>query len=138
MRTKKERNILIIIVNLQYSENIYIVLEYCQGGELFDIVKNRGPFDDQAAKDFFSQILSAVDYMHKKLVCHRDLSLENILVCLTNFSWIFYLFDLVYRLVICFIYIYFCLIKVADENGTLKLADFGLARFMNRSAETGG
>ena len=58
----------------------YIVLEYAQMGDLFDLVKNAGFFSESTARFFFKQIVEGVDHINMKGKCHRDLKLENILI----------------------------------------------------------
>jgi len=61
--------------------NLYIVLEYCGGGELFEVLQTVGGFfKEQHAKRIFAQISSAVRYLHSKYLAHRDLKLENCLL----------------------------------------------------------
>ena len=56
-----------------------LVVELCEGNELFDRVA-AGALSEDVARDFFIQILSAVDYCHSQNVYHRDLKLENVLL----------------------------------------------------------
>jgi calcium-dependent protein kinase len=58
---------------------IYLVLELCQGGELFDIIQSRGFLSEPDSACIMQQILRAVHYMHQNGVCHRDLKPENFL-----------------------------------------------------------
>ena len=59
---------------------VFIVMEFVQGGLLFDLCQTMGAMGEDAGRFFLTQILSAVEYMHGKRVVHRDLKLENILV----------------------------------------------------------
>lgn len=61
------------------DENIYSVMRYCSGGELFDYVYESGPMAEPLAKTMFLQMLSAVEHLHTLGIGHRDISLENIL-----------------------------------------------------------
>jgi len=59
---------------------VYIVMEFVQGGLLFDLCQTMGAMGEDAGRFFLTQILSSIEYMHGKHVVHRDLKLENILV----------------------------------------------------------
>lgn len=62
------------------STHIAIVMEYASGGELFEFVKRSGRLSEDAARFFFQQLISGVDYCHRQGVFHRDLKLENTLI----------------------------------------------------------
>jgi len=57
----------------------YMTLEYAEGGELFDYIAETGRFSEDQARYFFKQIISALEYMHKKGYKHRDIKPENVL-----------------------------------------------------------
>lgn len=59
---------------------VYLVMEFVQGGLLFDICQNMGAMGEDAGRFFAHQMLDAMDYMHTSRVAHRDLKLENILI----------------------------------------------------------
>ena len=50
-------------------------MELCSGGDLY----TRDPYTQEEAARIVSSIMSAVAYMHRKHICHRDLKYENIL-----------------------------------------------------------
>jgi len=56
---------------------VYLVLELCTGGELFDRITADGKFTEQAAASCVQQMLRAVNYMHQNYIMHRDLKPEN-------------------------------------------------------------
>ena len=61
------------------TRNSYILItEYCEGGELFDQVKNQ--LSETQIAVIFRQLLSGLAYLHSNNVVHRDLKLENILI----------------------------------------------------------
>lgn len=64
---------------IQDTNNIYSVMDLCPGGELLDYILTN-QLTEQQARHLFQQILDGVEYIHKKGVIHRDLSLENILL----------------------------------------------------------
>ncbi|KAM7270241.1 hypothetical protein ACFE04_029455 [Oxalis oulophora] len=62
------------------EDNVYIVMELCQGGELLDRILSRGgKYSEEDAKIVMVQILNVVAYCHLQGVVHRDLKPENFL-----------------------------------------------------------
>lgn len=64
----------------QNSENLYMLLEYIQGGELFSVLRRAKRFDDLTAKFYASELVLAIEYMHSLNVVYRDLKPENLLI----------------------------------------------------------
>ncbi|KAG6812749.1 hypothetical protein H0H92_000795 [Tricholoma furcatifolium] len=62
------------------STELYLILEYIQGGELFDHLCSKGKLPLPEALSYFQQIISAMDYCHRFNIAHRDLKPENILL----------------------------------------------------------
>nr|AZZ65890.1 AMP-activated protein kinase alpha subunit [Gecarcinus lateralis] len=60
--------------------DIFMVMEYASGGELFDYIKQKSKLKESEARRFFQQIISGVDYCHRHMVVHRDLKPENLLL----------------------------------------------------------
>eukprot|EP00698_Gefionella_okellyi_P020313 TRINITY_DN635_c0_g1_i10.p1 TRINITY_DN635_c0_g1~~TRINITY_DN635_c0_g1_i10.p1 ORF type:complete len:608 (+),score=81.67 TRINITY_DN635_c0_g1_i10:59-1882(+) len=60
--------------------HLYMVLEYVEGGELFDYLVRKKVLDEDEALRFFQQIICGLDYCHKHFICHRDLKPENLLL----------------------------------------------------------
>lgn len=61
------------------DENLYVVMRFCPGGELFDYIGDYGPLDNARAKDMFRQLIGAVSHLQRIGLAHRDMSLENVL-----------------------------------------------------------
>ena len=59
---------------------LFLIMQYAQGGELFDYIVKNPNLDEKEAFKFFSQIISGVEYIHQLNVCHRDLKPENCLL----------------------------------------------------------
>ncbi|XP_038902111.1 CDPK-related kinase 5-like [Benincasa hispida] len=81
-------------------DNVYIVMELCEGGELLDRILSRGgKYTEEDARAVMTQILYVVAFCHLQGVVHRDLKPENFLF------------------------------TSKDENSLLKAIDFGLSDF---------
>lgn len=59
---------------------VFIVMEFVQGGLLFDLCQNMGAMGEDAGRFFLHQMIESVEFMHSRRVVHRDLKLENILI----------------------------------------------------------
>lgn len=59
---------------------LYIVTEFCSGGELFERILKMKNFSEKTVAHIMKQLLSAVNYCHLNNVIHRDLKPENILI----------------------------------------------------------
>ncbi|CAO2838532.1 unnamed protein product [Amaranthus hypochondriacus] len=83
------------------SNNVYLVMELCEGGELLDrILQRGGRYEEDDAKGILVQILTAVAFCHLQGVVHRDLKPENFLFA------------------------------TKDEDARLKIIDFGLSDYV--------
>ncbi|XP_008058800.1 serine/threonine-protein kinase DCLK3 [Carlito syrichta] len=82
---------------------IYLILEYVQGGDLFDAIIESVKFPEPDAALMIMDLCKALVHMHDKSIVHRDLKPENLLVQ-----------------------------RNEDKSTTLKLADFGLAKLVVR------
>uniref|UniRef100_A0AAQ5ZMP4 Maternal embryonic leucine zipper kinase n=1 Tax=Amphiprion ocellaris TaxID=80972 RepID=A0AAQ5ZMP4_AMPOC len=65
---------------IETSTQIFIVLEYCPGGELFDYIIAKDRLSEEETRVFFRQIVSAMAYVHSQGYAHRDLKPENLLI----------------------------------------------------------
>uniref|UniRef100_A0A3P8PVE4 Maternal embryonic leucine zipper kinase n=1 Tax=Astatotilapia calliptera TaxID=8154 RepID=A0A3P8PVE4_ASTCA len=65
---------------IETSTQIFMVLEYCPGGELFDYIIAKDRLSEEETRVFFRQIVSAMAYVHSQGYAHRDLKPENLLI----------------------------------------------------------
>jgi serine/threonine protein kinase len=90
MRKKVEREIVVMkivdhpnVLKLydvyETSKYLFLILEYVEGGELFDYLVNKGSLEPAEALHFFQQIIRGLDFCHSHIICHRDLKPENLL-----------------------------------------------------------
>ena len=94
-RTKTERRVLErmrdpFIVRLHFAfqskRKLFLVLDYCPGGELFFYLQNIGRFKEETARFFAANILLGLDALHREHVVYRDLKPENVLVCADGYA----------------------------------------------------
>merc|ERR1719328_732033 len=80
MKVLRHQNICKLLQVVETDTKIYMVLEYCPGGELFDYIVDRDRLCEAESRKFFRQIVAAVAYIHEAGYAHRDLKPENILI----------------------------------------------------------
>jgi calcium-dependent protein kinase len=104
-------NIIKLYEVYETKKKLYLIMEKCNGGELFDKIISRissgQMYSEKTAAYLILQIMSAVDYCHKNGICHRDLKPENILF----------------------------LNKGNEENNPIKVIDFGLSQIIGEKKE---
>ncbi|ORX62841.1 Pkinase-domain-containing protein [Hesseltinella vesiculosa] len=94
-------NILCLVDYFETMNNLYLVMELAQGGELFDRICQKGNYFEQDAANVIRTICDAVAYLHDNGIVHRDLKPENLIF------------------------------RTPDENSDLLIADFGLSRIVD-------
>ncbi|XP_022734013.1 calcium-dependent protein kinase 24-like [Durio zibethinus] len=95
----KHPNIVSFREAFEDKEVVYLVMELCHGGELFDRIVAKGHYTERAAATIFKTILGVVKVCHEHGVIHRDLKPENFLLA------------------------------DGSENAPIKAIDFGLSIF---------
>jgi len=102
LREVKHDNIMNYVAAFGEEDKIYVVTELLKGGELMDYLMDKGTYTEEEAQICFKQLLAALEYIHNKGIIHRDLKLENMLM------------------------------REQGDVGTVKLADFGMAKFVSQ------
>ncbi|XP_057973049.1 probable serine/threonine protein kinase IRE4 isoform X2 [Malania oleifera] len=88
-RILAERNILItvrnpFVVRFFYSftcrDNLYLVMEYLNGGDLFSLLRKVGCLEEDVARIYIAELVLALEYLHSLGIVHRDLKPDNVLI----------------------------------------------------------
>lgn len=79
---------------------VYLIMEHCEGGELYDRISDKECIPEVEVADIVKQLAGAVNYAHLRNVCHRDIKPENVCFC-----------------------------KAKGKSTEVKLIDWGLAAF---------
>ncbi|KAH8323676.1 hypothetical protein KR067_009812 [Drosophila pandora] len=99
MKKLDHPHIISLIMDVDQETNMYLVLEYVSGGDLFDAITQVTRFSERQSRIMIRHLGSAMSYLHSLGIVHRDIKPENLLVELDEHGNVF----------------------------ELKLADFGLA-----------
>merc|ERR1740121_2114531 len=79
MKVMNHPNTIKLFETFEDHHNIYLAMELCSGGELFDRIVEAQHFREKEAAIIMQQILRAIFYLHEQRICHRDLKPENFL-----------------------------------------------------------
>lgn len=64
----------------QDSKNLYMVMDFVEGGELFSLLRKSQRFPNPVAKFYAAEVTLALDYLHQQNIIYRDLKPENLLL----------------------------------------------------------
>ncbi|KAG0551777.1 hypothetical protein BDA96_01G452300 [Sorghum bicolor] len=100
LRRIRHDNVIALHDSIKDHGRIYLILEYCRGGDLHAYLQRHRRVSEKVAKHFIRQLASGLQMLRDNNVVHRDLKPQNILLVENN------------------------------ENSLLKIADFGFAKFL--------
>jgi calcium/calmodulin-dependent protein kinase I len=69
-----------LLASYEDEQNLYLVTDFCEGGELFDFLHLKGTYSEEFASTLLRRLLCALEYLHEKGIVHRDLKPENLLL----------------------------------------------------------
>ena len=74
------QNVIKVHEMCESNEYFVIIMEYCEGGELFNYIVENQRLSEEETAYFFYQLINGIEYIHSKGIVHRDLKPENLLL----------------------------------------------------------
>jgi calcium-dependent protein kinase len=102
MKSMNHSNIIQLFDVYESSSDLFLVMELCSGGELFDRIKDQGAYTEKDASDVLRQMCEGIKYMHNNGIAHCDLKPDNFLFLNQT------------------------------PNSPIKIIDFGMSKFVQR------
>ncbi|XP_050019569.1 serine/threonine-protein kinase ULK2 isoform X2 [Alexandromys fortis] len=107
LKELQHENIVALYDVQELPNSVFLVMEYCNGGDLADYLQAKGTLSEDTIRVFLHQIAAAMRILHSKGVIHRDLKPQNILLSYANR-------------------------RKSNVSGIrIKIADFGFARYLH-------
>ncbi|XP_067340182.1 serine/threonine-protein kinase ULK1 isoform X3 [Channa argus] len=109
LKELKHENIVALLDFQETASSVYLVMEYCNGGDLADYLHSKGTLSEDTIRVFLQQIAGAMRVLQAKGIIHRDLKPQNILLSYPPGR------------------------KSHSTNTCIKIADFGFARYLQNN-----
>ncbi|XP_034047485.1 serine/threonine-protein kinase ULK1 isoform X3 [Thalassophryne amazonica] len=109
LKELKHDNIVALLDFQETASSVYLVMEYCSGGDLADYLHSKGTLSEDTIRVFLQQIAGAMRVLQSKGIIHRDLKPQNILLSYPPGR------------------------KSHSNNTCIKIADFGFARYLQNN-----
>ena len=84
LKIVKHKYIVRLFEILETSRYIFIVMEYCEGGDIMNYIISRGRLSENESLKFFHQLINALFYLHSQNIAHRDIKIDNLLLDSNN------------------------------------------------------
>ena len=84
LKNIRHKNIIKLYEVMETAQKIYLIMEYCKGGELFNYIINKKHLTEKQSCKFFHEIIDALEYLHVQNIVHRDIKPQNILLDIFN------------------------------------------------------
>ena len=104
----RHENIVSLHALYETDRDLRLIVDYVPGGELFDRILSKRVYSEREAAEVIAQLLSAVEFLHRRNIVHRDIKPENVLLA------------------------------SVDDDTKIKLSDFGLAKIFEDPAPGAG
>ena len=73
-------NVILVAEIFESEDSFYSVMEFCEGGELFNYIVKKSRLSEDESAYFFFQLINGLEYIHSLGIVHRDLKPENLLL----------------------------------------------------------
>ncbi|XP_071431361.1 serine/threonine-protein kinase ULK2 isoform X1 [Pithys albifrons albifrons] len=107
LKELQHENIVALYDVQEMPNSVFLVMEYCNGGDLADYLQAKGTLSEDTIRVFLQQIAAAMRILHSKGIIHRDLKPQNILLSYASRR------------------------KASVSGIRIKIADFGFARYLH-------